>query len=412
MGSLGRLLRSNAPWLALIAVSVTAVYLWFAPAQTSPEERTLQAGALFATGLLGLLVAEIAQRFSERLRLRWQLTVAGLTGITVLVANIAVSVALMFLSAHDLSHLLILSAYALPTTVGPAIILSRGLARRIEAIEAAAGAIARGELTVRVPTGGRDEIAALAQQFNRMAAALEDANERRDRLERSRRDLFAAISHDLRTPLASIRVMVEAMSDGVVSDDATRERYYVAVSAEIQRLSLLIDDLFELTTIDSGELRLRLESLHIEEVVAEALDVFRPQVERAGIRLAYEAAAATQPVLADPHRLSRVLFNLLQNAVRHTPHDGTIAVRTEPTGDGVRVVVSDTGDGIAPDDVPYVFDRFFRGDKARGREAAGAGLGLSIARGIVEAHGGTISVESTPRKGTRFTVTLPARASS
>lgn len=399
MGAVIALLRRWLIWGALIAAAATSIWLVAWTGEQKSSERIVQTAALIGTGLAGIVVAELARRFSTRLRLRWQLAVAGLTGMTVLLVNVAVSAAMMFVSTHDLSHLLVLAGYAVPTTIGPAIILSNGLTRRIEAIERAAGAIARGELGARVPPQGKDEISALAVQFNRMAAALQEANERRERIEKSRRDLFAAISHDLRTPLASIRVMIEAMTDGVVTDEATRARYYGLASLEVQRLSLLIDDLFELTTIDSGELRLRIETLRIEDIVAEAVDVFRPQVERAGITLAFEAGPAVGLVEADPQRLSRVLYNLLQNAVRHTPHDGTIAIRMERIEGAVQVVVADSGEGIAPEDEPFVFDRFYRGDRARRREAAGSGLGLSIARGIIEAHGGRIWVDASARLG-------------
>ena len=393
---------------ALFVASLAAVGAMVAFADAPAVERVLLFAALAGTGSLGLAVAVLVRRLAPRLALRTQLAIFGSTGVALLVANIVVAAVLMFLSAHDLGLLFVLCAYAVITTVGPAHIMSRGLSRRLEAIEAAAGRIAGGELAARVPDTGSDELASLAREFNRMAVNLEAAHARRDTIEKSRRDLFAAISHDLRTPLASIRVMVEAMSDGVVTDEQTRQRYLQTASSEVQRLSLLIDDLFELTTIDSGELQLHTEMLRIEDVVAETIDVFRPQLERAGIHVSFEPQPGTAAVRADGQRLTRVLYNLIQNAIRHTPHDGTIVLRTAPAVAAVEVSVADSGEGIAADDLPHVFERFYRGEKSRSRELGGSGLGLAIARGIVEAHGGTIRVESVPGRGATFAFTLPA----
>jgi signal transduction histidine kinase len=383
--------------VALIALS----------ADVAARDRLILAAVLVATGAAGVGVALLVRRYMSGRSLRAQLVVAGLTALAVLTANIAAAASLMFISTHNLNLLVVLCAYTLATTIGPAWLIGLGLSRRIGAIEAAARRIAGGELTARVPVEGSGEVASLAAEFNRMARELETANARRDRIERSRRDLFAAISHDLRTPLASVRVAVEALLDGVVDDDATRQRYLHAASSEVQRLSVLIDDLFELTTLDSGELRLRTEQLRVEDIVSDAIDSFRPQVERAGIRLEFEPGE-TPPVAVDPNRLTRVVLNLLQNAVRHTPSDGTITLQTVATPGGAQVVVADTGDGIAVEDLPHVFERFWRADRARTRDGAGSGLGLAIARGIVEAHGGLIAVESAPGQGTTFRVSLPA----
>ncbi len=399
---------ATALWAASVVAALAGVAVMVGTSGASTAERILLCAALLVTGAAGIAVAFAVQRWAPKLALRGQLTIFGVTGFVLLIANISVAAALMFLSAHDLSLLFVLCAYALAMTIGPAQIMGRGLSRRLEAIELAAHRTAGGELTARVPVAGHDELAALAREFNRMAVALEEANARRDRIEDSRRDLFASISHDLRTPLASIRVMVEAMSDGVVSDAKTRDRYLQTTSLEIQHLSALIDDLFELTTIESGELHLRLETLRVEDVVSEAIDAVRPQLERAGINLAFEPDPGTAPVLVDPLRLNRVLANLLQNAIRHTPYDGTITLHTASAGPAVEVVIADSGEGIASEDLPHVFDRFYRGEKSRSRDRGGSGLGLSIARGIIEAHGGAISVESSSGRGARFAFTLPA----
>ena len=363
---------------------------------------------LGVTGVAVAATAMLAPRWTTRLPLRWQLTIFAAIGLLGLVLNIFVAAALMFLSPHDFRLLLVLCGFAVLATVGPAQLMASIVSKRFERLEAGTSRIAAGDLAARVPVDGADEISRLATAFNSMAGSLEQARRDRDDLEGARRDLFAAISHDLRTPLAAMRVMVEAITDGVVSDTATQDRYLGSISSEIQRLSMLIDDLFELTTIDSGELRLRLETLRVEDVVAETVDVFRAQVERAGIRLAYDRQPGTPAIQADAHRLSRVLYNLLQNAIRHTPSDGTIVLRSELAQGAMQLSVCDSGEGIASEDAPFVFDRFYRGDRARARDGAGSGLGLAIARGIVEAHGGRIWIEPTPGSGATVAFSLPA----
>lgn len=363
---------------------------------------------LGVTGVAVAATAMLAPRWTTRLPLRWQLTIFAAIGLLGLVLNIFVAAALMFLSPHDFRLLLVLCGFAVLATVGPAQLMASIVSKRFERLEAGTSRIAAGDLAARVPVDGADEISRLATAFNSMAGSLEQARRDRDDLEGARRDLFAAISHDLRTPLAAMRVMVEAITDGVVSDTATQDRYLASISSEIQRLSMLIDDLFELTTIDSGELRLRLETLRVEDLVAETVDAFRPQMERAGIRLAYDRQPGTPAIQADAHRLSRVLYNLLQNAIRHTPSDGTIVLRSELAQGAMQLSVCDSGEGIASEDAPFVFDRFYRGDRARARDGAGSGLGLAIARGIVEAHGGRIWIEPTPGSGATVAFSLPA----
>lgn len=363
---------------------------------------------LGVTGVAVAATAMLAPRWTTRLPLRWQLTIFAAIGLLGLVLNIFVAAALMFLSPHDFRLLLVLCGFAVLATVGPAQLMASIVSKRFERLEAGTSRIAAGDLAARVPVDGADEISRLATAFNSMAGSLEQARRDRDDLEGARRDLFAAISHDLRTPLAAMRVMVEAITDGVVSDTATQDRYLGSISSEIQRLSMLIDDLFELTTIDSGELRLRLETLRVEDLVAETVDAFRPQMERAGIRLAYDQQPGTPAIQADAHRLSRVLYNLLQNAIRHTPSDGTIVLRSELAQGAMQLSVCDSGEGIASEDAPFVFDRFYRGDRARARDGAGSGLGLAIARGIVEAHGGRIWIEPTPGSGATVAFSLPA----
>jgi signal transduction histidine kinase len=229
-------------------------------------------------------------------------------------------------------------------------------------------------------------------------------------MDRARRDLVAAVSHDLRTPLASTRALIEALADGVAADPQTERRYLSSASRELAHLSRLVDDLFELARIDARMLQLSLEEASLHDLISDTISSFQPQADQRGVRLVGEVVGDVDPVLANPSRLQRVLHNLVSNALRHTPADGTVALRATPEGEEVRVEVSDTGEGITAEDLPRVFERSFRGEQSRTRPkkdgSPGAGLGLAIARGLIEAHGGTMDVDSDLGRGSRFCFTL------
>jgi signal transduction histidine kinase len=305
------------------------------------------------------------------------------------------------------------------------------LAQRVTALHHGARALTSGDLAARVDESGGDELAALAAEFNRMAAQLAAAAEERRRMESTRRELIAAISHDLRTPLASLRVMTEALADGVVEDPATTTRYLTTMRGQIGHLSSLIDDLFELAQIDAGALRMELQRASLADLVSDAIEGMRPQAAAKGVQLEGSVASGIGPALIAPQKIERVLYNLVTNAVRHTPAGGSVTItvtdssefsvlsselthapeRTQnsklKTQNCIVVEVSDTGEGIAPDDLPRIFEHFYRGEKSRSRATGGAGLGLAIARGIVEAHGGRIWASSQLEHGTRIAFTLP-----
>jgi signal transduction histidine kinase len=226
--------------------------------------------------------------------------------------------------------------------------------------------------------------------------------------------VVAWISHDLRTPLASLRALAEALADGVATDEATRRRYLAGLVSNVDRLTALVDDLFELSRIEAGALTLELEPTSLPELVDEVLQCFRPEAEAAGIELEARADGGKALVLAARDQLNRVLSNLVHNGIRHTPPGGRllVSVADAPGSDRVQFRVRDSCGGIAEADLPRVFERLWRGDPAR--SSRGAGLGLAIARGFVEAHGGAIDVANVPG-GCEFTVDLaraaPARGS-
>jgi signal transduction histidine kinase len=289
---------------------------------------------------------------------------------------------------------------------------SVSLTDRIVGLNQAARQIAQGHLASRVPASGRDEIANLANTFNEMAAQLEASAQRQRDLEALRRDLIAWVGHDLRTPLASIRVIVEALADGVVQDGATVERYLQTAQHQIRSLSLLLDDLFELAQIDVDGLQLEWHLDSISDLISDTIEGFSALAAQQGIELQGSVAGDVGPVLMDAPKIERVIANLLDNALRHTPAGGVVQVTACAEPGCVQVEVRDTGEGVDALDLPHIFERFYRGEKSRNRSTGGAGLGLAIASGIVRAHGGRIGAESTVGEGTRIWFSLPAGRTS
>jgi signal transduction histidine kinase len=392
-----------------LALALLAAALFGVPAADLGPVAVLLGVAGGGVGLLALLL--IRPAVLGRLGgVRAQLVGAGLIGSLLLLGMVLAGARAMFISGHDLSLLLTMLTFAAILSVGFGLLYAMPLSSRIERVRAGTQRIAGGELGSEVKVEGHDEVAGLAADFNRMARALEEAAERERETEKSRRDLVAAVSHDLRTPLASTRALIEALADGVADDPESERRYLSSASRELEHLSRLVDDLFELARIDAGVLELTLEEASLHDMISDTISSFHPQAERKGVRLAGEILDDVDPVLANPPKLQRVLHNLVSNALRHTPPDGTVTLRAAPEGEVARIEVSDTGEGIPAEDLPRVFDRSFRGEQSRTRsekeDAPGAGLGLAIARGLVEAHGGTMDVQSEPGYGSRFYFTL------
>jgi signal transduction histidine kinase len=394
---------------ALAITLAFAATLFGVPRDDLPAVAVLLLGVGGGGGLLALLLLHPAV-LGLLGGVRAQMVAAVLLGSLLLVGMVIAGSGAMFISSHDLSILLTMLLFAAVLTVGFSLRAAVPLARRIERLRLGTARLAEGDLGAKVKVEGHDELAALADDFNRMAATLEQARMREREADEARRDLVAAVSHDLRTPLASVRALIEAVADGVVDDPETRARYLASARGEVTKLGRLVDDLFELARIDAGLLQLELEETSLHDLVSDTLSSFGPEAERRGIRLVGEVSPEVDPVLASPSKLQRVLYNLISNALRHTPADGTVFLRAQPQEGAVRVEVADTGEGIAPEDLPRVFERSFRGERSRSShgvgEDSGAGLGLAIARGLVEAHGGKIDVESRLGGGSRFTFTL------
>lgn len=227
-------------------------------------------------------------------------------------------------------------------------------------------------------------------------------------LERSRQELVSSISHDLRTPVTSIRGYVEALADGVAETREEQARYLSIIDGETRRLSRLIDDLFQLSRLDAGQITYEMRPLDLAGLALEAVARMTPQAEKAGVSLSCDCPPGQVAVMGDADRLNQVVQNLIDNAVRYTPTGGTVTVAVT-AATAACLTVSDSGSGISAADLPHVFERFYRADKARRSNDGGAGLGLAIARRLVEDHGGTISVSSEVGRGSRFTVELPLK---
>ena len=325
-------------------------------------------------------------------------------------ANVAFTASLMFLSTHDLALLSGLIAFSLGMAVFVALFFSDSASRSFREVTEVARGINTGNLEVRIPIRSSDEAGELASAFNGMISRLEISFAREKGLEAARKELIASISHDLRTPLASIRAMVEGINDGVITEPETVKRYLRTIETEADSLGRLIDDLFQLSQIDAGVLELQLEAVSVPDLISDTLGSMSPQATAKGLLLTGSADEDVGPVAMDGKMVQRVLYNLVHNAIRHTPTDGTVDIRAQDAGAEVRIEVSDTGEGIPKKDLPHLFERFYRAERSRSRNFGGTGLGLSIAKGIVEAHGGRLWVESSVGVGSTFGFALPKAA--
>ncbi|MER6330219.1 HAMP domain-containing sensor histidine kinase [Streptomyces sp. NPDC001034] len=353
--------------------------------------------AAAATGLAGAGVLRLIRRRS----LTASLAVVAAVGVLAMLAGTLAVAWAMFLSPHDLTAVTTVVAMAAVVSLVTALLLGRWVVARSRELADAARSFGDGG-TYAAPDGpATAELEDLSRELAATSTRLAESRERERALETSRRELVAWISHDLRTPLAGLRAMAEALEDGVAADP---DRYLRQIRAEVERLDGMVGDLFELSRIHAGTLPLSLSRISLYDLVGDALAGADPLAREHGVRLVGERVAPV-PVEVDGREMSRVLGNLLVNAIRRTPADGTVAVAAERTDEGVVLSVTDGCGGIPEEDLPRVFDTGWRGTDAR-TPPAGAGLGLAIVRGIVEAHRGRATVRNIPG-GCRFEVTLP-----
>jgi signal transduction histidine kinase len=358
---------------------------------------------LMAGGIVfaGLLLPRLATRMRS---LKVSIVLLGLTALLILTAATVVAGRQMFISTHDLSLFLVILGFGVVAALAFGLDVSHALTEDLARIGETSSAIASGELTIRTGVERHDEAGRLARDVDAMAQALEETESARSREESARRTFFAAISHDLRTPLASMRVAVEALRDGLVEEP---DRYFGSLEADIDALSRLVDDVFLLARLEAGDIPLEREEIDLTEIADEAIEVFRPIAVGRGLQLRLEADRRVLAI-GSGRALSRVVRNLIDNAIRHSPESGEVVVRVS-NGSFAICKVTDQGPGFSTGFVDQAFDSFSRDDLSRGRDQGGAGLGLAIARGYVIALDGQIWAD--PGPGGAVSFRLPAALS-
>jgi signal transduction histidine kinase len=352
-----------------------------------------------AVGVLGFLVGWVLRRSS----LRWLPLGIALVAVTAVVAGVIGTARAMFLSEHDfhvvLTVLLVAGVVAVVFAMlvgGTVVRWSRSLREDARRFGESGRFVSQG--------GGPAEFQDLSAELTRTSERLAESRARESRLEASRRELVSWVSHDLRTPLAGLRAMAEALEDGLAEDP---QRYHAQMRAEVDRMVRMVDDLFELSRIHAGAIPLSLQTVLLGDLVSEAIAGADPVARARGVRLGGSVEEGVL-VRADQASLSRVVANLVMNAIRHTPAEGAVQITGRAVPEGVELSVSDGCGGIPPDDLGRVFDVAWRGSHARTpADDSGAGLGLAIVKGLVEAHDGRVEVRN-EAPGCRFLVRLPA----
>jgi two-component system sensor histidine kinase BaeS len=393
--------------LALLTAAVVAGAL--AAEVTMEPTSGDRAAILILFVVTALVVALVARRlpgWSRRMNhVRHAVMAVSLAGVVVIISVLAASAWLMFLSPHDLRLVLLVLGFGMVIATVFALEVARPLTGDLERIAAIAREMGEGDLTVATGIDRPDEVGAVAAALDEATARLAWMEEERRRDHEARQAFLTAIGHDLRTPLSALRAAVEAVSDGVARDPA---RYLRSMEHDIEALTRLVDDLFLLTRIEAGDFDLQMVTFDLSDLADEVLETLRPVASRHGVELVLETAGH-MPIAGGPEALSRVIRNLVDNAIRHSPESGTVVVRVEDDGTPV-VRVIDDGPGFEPGFVERAFESFTRDDEARTRATGGAGLGLAIAHGFVTAHGGTIWAE--PGPGGRVGFRLPGRAAA
>ncbi len=395
-------------WFALTCAAGAAATVGTAALFKMPPKDPLEIGAIgLGAALAGGIVGAFALRLARAHAIGVQTTIVALTIVGVIGGGAALAAKAMAFSTDDLDALLVILVAAGVTGILTAIALGHRIGTEARAIGEAARRIGTGDLSPRPTPADTGELGALARQLDAMTERLEEAGVRERALDTSRRELVAWVSHDIRTPLAGMRAMVEALVDGIVSDPETVARYHQTLGRETDRLSALVDDLFELSRIHAGALRLHVERISLRELVSDVIAAADPLAQSRGVRVHGRVPEDFDHIELSAPEFTRALRNILTNAIRHTPTDGTVSIEAGVDADGAFVSVADECGGIPEEDLPRVFDLAFRGERARTPGADGrAGLGLAIARGLIEAHNGEI-VAANEGGGCRFTVRVP-----
>ena len=361
------------------------------------------ARALLPAAMLTVLAATIGGRILARLSLRAQFVGVAVLAAAVAIANVFVLSRQMFVSDHDAALVTVVVVFAVGAGIAAALAASSRSAEALEIVDVTAARLGEGDLDARVgEMAAGAELDRLGSTLDTMASRLQEAQATERRAESTRRDLITAVSHDLRTPLASLRAMVEAIDEGVVVDAPTVQHYIGEMRRSVDQLVTMVSDLFELVQLDAGAIEVEGRRVALEDVVGSAVATIAVSAREKGLRLETDLVGVSG-VTCSP-RLVRVMQNLLTNAVRHTPADGTVRVNARRTSETLVISVSDTGIGIAPEETSKIFEPFYRGDPAR--SGAGSGLGLTLAKRIVEGLGGMISAVDVD-EGARLQIAIP-----
>lgn len=401
-------LRLGVRWLGIMGAALGIATLWLVIVLRPTRDDLSQmiwwlvvSGVIsIAIGALTFWLVDVAHLGSVRLKFALPSLLAGL----VIALNILLAAHMMFITNADAQMLIAFLVFGESVALALSSSLVGTMSQAISRIALGARHLAAGEYQTRIKQahfGGIKEFEQLAQDLNVMAESVQGAFVTRDVAEAQRRQVVAAISHDVRTPLTIMRAMIEAIDDGVVTDPEIVLRYHHAIRAEMQHLSLLIDDLFEVSRIETGAVHLAPDRLNIADIISDILEATHEQAARKQIHLTGKVGENLPTIWADARQIYRIVMNLVQNALQHTPAGGAVALLVTRQGDHVAVQVIDSGEGIAAPDLPHVFELAYRGEASRKRENAGSGaslggtgLGLAIARGLVEAHGGHIQAIS------------------
>ncbi len=377
-----------------------------------PQDQKLLAVFMLASGSGSVMLVYVFYRLGvlERITsLRWTLLVNIAFLVMLIFLNVWLTAQLMFISYHDFILTIALLLFAGLVSALCMFFIANVWIDRIYDLGQAAQQLATGNLQTRLAVRGQDEISQLTTAFNQMIDGLEMLDAQKRQLEQTRRDLVAWVSHDLRTPLAAIRAMNEAILDGVVTDHATVRRYIENVQGELFHLSKMIDDLFELAKLDTGNFTIKREPASLRDLISDTLGSLSAKATQAGVQLSGELEPGLDIIHMAPDKMQRVLYNLLDNALRHTPVGGQVCIKARQIEQAVQVTVHNSGSVIPPEDLNKVFESFYRGEPSRAQDGKyrGTGLGLAIVRGFIEAHHGQITVESDMTNGTTFTFTIP-----
>jgi signal transduction histidine kinase len=398
----------------LIAIVIAAVLLIIYVCDAQPKDAPAFAALIAVPLVIAIGAALLGQRYGLWRRFQHigaALFVVYAIGAVLVLITMLTTTSMMFISQHDAEVAVVITVYATGVTLVFGHFVVNSLSDGIATLTHAAMRVQDGDLAAKADDRGNDELSKLAHAFNQMTGRLLSAREMEVQSNQARREWIAWVSHDLRTPLTSLRARAEALADGVVTRQDEVGDYLGAIRRDADTLNRLIDDLAELAKIDAGGLKLDKMPVDLGDLVSDTLHALRVLADDRGVALSGEPTGELAPVMVSPQHIQRVLNNLVGNALAHTPRGGQVIVRCARMPDlrETCVEVLDTGEGIPAQDLPLVFERFYRGERSRRRDMrTGMGLGLVIARELVEAHGGRIGIESMPGRGTRAWFTLPS----